>query len=132
MSELNNKNAEKWKIEDARTLLEDALKIVKDNPDLIWIGQIAEKQDTYRQIYDYLIEKFKEETVFNTIKRQIGSILESRIVTGSINGDYNPTMVIFTLKNNFGWVDAQKVEQEITNKQPTININIDGKDVSLK
>jgi len=129
---IGNTNAEKWTLKDAKALFKDALDIVQKDKTIVFIGGVAVAQGTYRQAYDYIIKKFDKEIVFNTIKKQISSILEDRIVKGAISGDYNPTMVIFTLKNNFGWVDSQKIEQTIKEQEPKINITIKGSDIELK
>ena len=56
----------------------------------------------------------------NTIKdakRFIESCLEDKL----INGNTTPIGLIFALKNNYGWVDKQEIEQ--TNK--TIEVNLE-------
>lgn len=47
---------------------------------------------------------------YNTIKNAKRKI-ESQFEERAINGQYNPTITIFLMKNNFGYVD--KTEQEI-------------------
>lgn len=56
----------------------------------------------------------------NTVKdakRFIESCLEDKL----INGTTTPIGLIFALKNNYGWVDKQEIEQ--TNKTITIDID---------
>lgn len=78
----------------------------------VWIG-IDRKT-----LYNYS----KKEAYFPTIKKakdKIQADMEER----ALNGDSNATFSIFSFKNNFGWVNLDKVESENTNKN--VNQNID-------
>ena len=55
----------------------------------------------------------------NTIK-SAKKFIESQYEDSLINDGKNPVGLIFTLKNNYGWVDKQEVEQ--TNKSISIDL----------
>lgn len=55
------------------------------------------------------------EDFFNTMKKAIAKIQRSKIERGLL-GDFNPAVTIFLLKNNFGYVDKQEIEQKIEHK----------------
>lgn len=61
-----------------------------------------------------LLQYEKLETFSDTIKRAKKRI-ENWIESKALNGQINPTVSIFNLKNNFGWTD--KTETEISNKK---------------
>ena len=59
-----NKAAEKWNEENALQLLKDALNTLIKDPDIMYIGELAEKQSTYHHVYNYLVNKFSKENRF--------------------------------------------------------------------
>jgi len=123
----DNKYAEKWTLDTSIKFLDESLKTLQDSPDMNFIGTLAVKMGIYREIYPYLLNKFgHNHHVFNTLK-QINSIIESRLVEKGIKGDTNPTMTIFTLKNNHSWTD--KVETVNTNTNTNTTIIIDGQPI---
>lgn len=63
-----------------------------------------------------LINYEEKEEFFDTIK-QAKAICEMHAEEGGLRGDLNPTMGIFSLKNNYGWKD--KSESEVTGKDGT-------------
>ena len=68
MSVKGNKNAEKWTVKEARKLANKALDAVDD--ETFFISSIAEKCETYRDLFAYLMDKFNDdEVVFRTLKR---------------------------------------------------------------
>mgnify|MGYP000344251912 FL=1 len=111
-----NKYNEKYDIKTAKKFFEDSLALVKSDENIFYIGQVAVKMNTYRDLYDYLLDKFKEKDEdFRTIKKEIDTILESRVVEQTMQGKANPTFSIFMMKNNHGWRDKQ--EQDINIKE---------------
>jgi len=58
-----------------------------------------------------LLEYEDKDEFSNTIKKA-KEIVENDINIKGLQGDYNPTMAIFNLKNNFDWEDRQKQEIE--------------------
>lgn len=102
-----NKNGEKYSKEVATKLFQDSLALVQEDDTIKFIGTLAVKMNIYRQLYDYLIDRFFE---LDTIKRKIDAILESRVVEMVLNNKGNPTFAIFHLKNNHNWADKTEVE----------------------
>ena len=77
------------------------------------ISGLAVFLDTDRQT---LINYSNREAFFDTIKRAKQKI-ESQFEERALMGEYNPTMSIFLMKNNFGYVD--KTEQEVVVNEKT-------------
>ena len=100
-----NSNAEKWTKDQATNFADSVLSYVQDNADCLFIGEAVTELGYYRTLWNYISEKFD----FDTIKR-VESILESRLVKAGLTGGSNPTMTIFTLKNNYDWTDKSQVD----------------------
>lgn len=111
-------NYEKWTKEEAEKLFNSALTISNED-DIYFIGTIAKRLGTYRQIFDYLINKFP---IFDLTKKQIDGNIESNLfLAGLTNKDINGAVSIFGLKNNHGWKD--KTETDITTNGKDVNSN---------
>lgn len=111
-AEQGNKYNEKYDYETAKKLFQDSLELVKNDITIFYIGQVAVNMDIYRQLYDYLIDRFQD---LDTIKKEIDGILETRVAEKTFYGKSNPTYAIFHLKNNHGWRDKQ--EKDINLKE---------------
>ena len=106
-----NKYNEKWDLKTAKEFFKESLELVKEDTTVFFIGQVAVRMNTYRQLYEYLLDKFGEKDKdFDTIKKEIDTILESRVVEQTMQGKANPTFSIFMMKNNHGWRDKQEHE----------------------
>lgn len=108
-----NKNAEKWTEE---TTLEMLSRIEKEaqKSDCLWLGSALVKVGLYKQIWSEWERKFQDNDVVSESIKRIEQIFEDRIVTRGLKGESNPTMTIFTLKNNYDWKD--KTEQDVNVK----------------
>lgn len=95
-----NNNAEKWTEKQAKEFVDSVLEYVQSTLDCLFIGEAVTEVGYYRELWNYISKKFD----FHTIKK-VESILESRLVKGGLTGGSNPTMTIFTLKNNYQWTD---------------------------
>ena len=114
---IENKFAEKWTLDKTIELLNNMLNILIQDETILFSGTLAVKAGIYRQLIEYLTDKFFDnEQVFDTIKK-INTIIESRIVQSAMGNQINVTMSIFTLKNNYNWKDKQ--ETELTGKDGT-------------
>jgi hypothetical protein len=105
-----NKNAEKVTLEDAIELAELAYSKISD--DCFFLSDLAEQCDTYRQKFEYIIEKFNDnDTVFNTIKK-IYNKCESIVMKKTAEGKIVPSLGIFVLKAYHGLMEtsAQKID----------------------
>ena len=58
-------------------------------------------------------EKFKDDEQFSDTIKKIENELENRILKMGLKNKANPTIVIFSLKNNYGWKDKTEVDTNI-------------------
>ena len=105
-----NKNAEKWTFEEAEDLLKKAIEISKKR-DYDFIGEVAKKQGTYKDFYNYIVNKFTE---LKPLLKQIKSNCESNCFYNGKKGNIVPSMAIMNLKSNHGWTDRVETEQKTT------------------
>ena len=104
-----NKYAEKITLDDAIALAELAYSKISD--DCFFLSKLADECGTYRQKFEYVLQKFNDdEKVFNTIKR-IYNKCESIVMEKTANGDIVPSLGIFVLKAYHGLMETSKVEQ---------------------
>jgi len=54
--------------------------------------------------------KFKDDEIFSDTIKKIEGELENRLFVMGLKNKANPTLVIFGLKNNYGWRDRTEVE----------------------
>ena len=119
MFEQGNKDAEKWTLEEATALLEEAVKLSQSNS-YDFIGEIAKKQGTYKEIYNYITKKFTE---LKPLLRQVKSNCEATCFYNGKNGDIIPSLAIMNLKSNHGWTD--RIDTTTKDKElPTTTINL--------
>ncbi|QQV90480.1 hypothetical protein Harreka1_73 [Olleya phage Harreka_1] len=115
----NNKNAEKWTLEEAEKLFNSAYELSKGNK-YDFIGEIAKELDTYREIFTYLKDKFSE---LSGTHKSIMSNLEANCFSHGKMGKINTAMAIVNLKSNYKWTDRSDLtsgDKPIDNKPPTI------------
>ena len=116
-----NKNAEKITLEDAIKLSELAYSLISN--DCYFLSKLADECGTYRQKFEYILQKFNEnEIVFNTIKK-IYNKCESIVMEKTANGDIVPSLGIFVLKAYHGLMETSKNVYEGGNPDNPININ---------
>jgi hypothetical protein len=103
-----NNNAEKWTIELAQTFLNDILKYVQENKKCRSLSEAAVECGEYEEVISYLQNKFN--TIdFKSIKRA-KDIVKNRLAQQGLDGEANPTMAIFLLKNNHNMTDKQQTD----------------------
>jgi hypothetical protein len=118
-AEQGNKYAETITKEVALELAQKALAAINDN--CYFLSEVAEKCETYRTKFNYVLEKFKEdEEVFDAIKRMYNKC-EAIVVKKTAKGDIVPSLGIFILKAYHDLIETSKLNQEVTGK--------DGKDL---
>ena len=130
-AEKGNKYAEKWTVEKARELSIKAFEAVSD--DCYFISSIAERCETYRDLFAYLLDKWKDdEEVFRTLKRMYNKC-ESIVWEKAAKGDIDKTIAIFALKSLHGLFETSKHEVEQTNHEgeKKINVNYNSKNINL-
>lgn len=114
---IENTNAEKWTLEEATKLFNDALE-KSVGKDYDFIGEIARDLDTYREIFVYLVDKFSE---LKPIHKRILSNLEANCFSHTKKGEINVAVGIVNLKSNHGWTDRN----DITTKGDKVENTID-------
>lgn len=112
-----NKYNEVWDLESAKTFFDDILQYVKENKKCRSIAEACVELGEYEELVSYLTNKFSDKD-FKSIK-SAKDIVKTRLVNQGLDGEANPTMAIFILKNN----------HQMTDKQQT-DITTNGKDVN--
>jgi len=96
-----NQYNEKWTLEECEKFMLEAVEIsLKDNMD--FIGEVAKQHGTYRDVYDYIVDKFPE---LKRLKAQIKNNCETNCFSNGKNQNIVPSMAIMNLKSNHGWTD---------------------------
>ena len=119
-----NKNAEKWNLVKTEMFFDDILKHVQSNPKCRSLSDACVEVGEYEELISYLLNKYPD-TVFKSIKRA-KDIVKNRLVNQGLDGDANPTMAIFILKNNHNMTDKQQTDVT-TNGKDLINSAIEVK-----
>ena len=115
-----NKNAETCTIEEAYLLVELALESIDE--DCYFLSSVAEKCGTYRQKFNYILEKLNnDKVVFNTIKRMYNKC-EAIVMEKTAKGDIVPALGIFVLKAYHGLIETSKQQVDHTTKGESMNI----------
>lgn len=112
----DNKNAEKWNLENAIKFFESALELSK-NADYDFIGEVAYDLDQDKGVFDYLIEKFPELTV---LKTRIKHNCEVNCFRNIKKENINVGAGMINLKSNHGWTDRVQQEQNINHSFPIL------------
>lgn len=98
---IENTNAEKWTVEEAISLFNESIKSCQING-YDFIGEVAQDQGTYRDIYTYLKNKYKE---CKPLYKRLQQECEANCFSHGKKGDIVPSMAIVNLKSNHGWTD---------------------------
>lgn len=107
-----NKNAEKWNSETVIVTLEKMVKYLNQNHSVYTLTSALIEFNLYNQWWSEMTEKFKENNIVSETIKRIESIIESRIINDTMVGDAkSAAFSIFLLKNKFGYVDKQEVDQ---------------------
>lgn len=110
----NNKNAEKWTIEESQKFINAVYQYVLKNVDCCSIEEACCELGEYEKLLNYLENKGLD-IDFNPVKRA-NALIKNRIIKKGLTNKYNPTMAIFVLKNNHDMKDKQEVEQNVSVK----------------
>lgn len=101
-----NKYNEIWSEKKALVFMNDSLRELINDSEIMYIGTLAIRMNQYRDLYMYLVDKFeKKNKDFRTIKNKIDSIIETRLFDAALKNKVNSTVAIFGLKNNHDWRD---------------------------
>ena len=110
-----NQYHEKWTLEASRDFLIEAITIAIDKGH-DFIGEVAKDQNTYLDVYDYLVDKFPE---LSSLKTALKRACETNCFSNGKKGDINTAMAIMNLKSNHGWTD--RIANDLTTKGEKIN-----------
>lgn len=110
----DNKNAEKWTLEDATDLFNKAIELTEGKSKFDFIGEVARELGTYRDVFTYLKKKYKE---LKPLNKRLLSNIEANCFSHGKNGDINTAMAIVNLKSNHGWTD--RVDNTTKGKKST-------------
>ena len=122
-AEKGNKYNEKWTIEKAEDFCDDVLRHIKENTKCRSLSEACCELGEYDDLINYLEDKFEKS--FDQVKRA-KTIVKTRLMSQGLDGDANPTMAIFILKNNHGMSDRIQQEHsgEIKGAPQSIQIEI--------
>lgn len=126
---IGNKNAEVWTIKEAGELFEKALKLSEEE-EYDFIGEIAKKLKTYRDIFTYLSDKYPD---LKPIYKRILSNLEAGCFSHIKKGTIKEASGIMNLKSNYGWTDRSEVKSTVDlGGQVNVNVTSDKNAKKLK
>ena len=84
---------------------------LEKNEGIYLLGDLINfKKDYPRQVFSEWEKKFKDDQEISNSIKKIRAILEDRINKGGLNNKLNATMVIFNLKNHYGWKDKNETD----------------------
>ena len=113
-AEKGNRYAEKHSIEEWKDIFEDIYKkAIKGK--YLSLQQAFIESDVRPSTYKWLVNKYE---VLANIKNDIADAVAMKINKGGLNGDFNPAMSIWRLKQ-LGEVDKQEIEQKTTTVELT-------------
>ena len=95
---------------ETRSMLNEVLR----DKDIVFILQLFEGRTYSYKRWSEWTTNFKDCQEISDIISKIEDILQSRINVGAINGRLNAQMVIFNLKNKYGWKDETQHKNEHT------------------
>lgn len=108
-----NQWSEQWTFEESEKFLLEAVKL-SESEEFDFIGEVAKAHGTYRDCYDYIVEKFPQ---LKKLKNQIKNNCESNCFANGKKGIIVPSLAIMNLKSNHGWTDRT----DITTKDKEIS-----------
>lgn len=110
-----NRDAEKWSLEKAEELFNKALDYAESSKECLCMEDaIYNSNLPYTTFYDLA----KKHTVLNNLKKDINRAILRRINKKGLNGEFNPAMSIWRLKQ-LGEQDKQVIEQNTTTTELT-------------
>jgi len=105
-----NKYAEKWTAEAVKDCLA-RIEEEANKEDTNFLGTALMRLRISRRSWSYWRQKFMYEEEIIEQMELIDEIFESKLSEGGLNGTLKTGMVIFCLKNNYGWSDKRQNEQ---------------------
>lgn len=109
-SMIGNLNAEKYDEDEAIKIFSEAIKIAKENK-LDFIGEVANEQGIYLDIYDDLIQRFPH---LKILHKKLKRTCEANCFTNAKKGKIHAGVAIMNLKSNHQWTDRMENKTDIT------------------
>lgn len=120
--EVNNKAAEKWDENAVIIVLEEILKICINNPKVRYIVTPLQMKGLYKQKWSEWKHKFAENERVSEFIMRIESVLESKLIEGAIDGDYNPTISGLIMRAKYGFQEPKEREEDDIKKTVTVQL----------
>lgn len=111
-----NQYSEKWTFEEAEKVMIRSVELSKSKK-YDFIGEVAKELGIYRDLYDYILEKFPE---LKAYWRELRNNCEANCFANGKNGTIVPSLAIMNLKSNHGWTDRAEVKEV---KQDNIDLS---------
>lgn len=118
----------KWTRDRSAKTLRKMKKWLKDDPEIIYIGQLFVKADLQQKLFSIWRKRFKDDEEIQSLANRIKGELETRINVGGMNGDLHWKMCQFNLINHYSgsWKDTKHI-----NFKGSIKKQVDDKVVSI-
>jgi hypothetical protein len=101
-------DADMFSVEQARELAEKALN--ECNEENYLLSTIADKCGVYRHLFEYLLDKYKDDEVVHKTLNRLYNKCESIITEKMANNVISQGLGIFLLKNVHGLIDKEDAE----------------------
>lgn len=110
-----NKYNERWTLEVANDFFDRILKYIKQNKNCRSLSEACVELNEYEEVINYILRKYPEQD-FKPIK-VAKDIVKNRLASQGLDGEANPTMAIFLLKNNHNMTDKQQTDVTTNGKE---------------
>jgi hypothetical protein len=101
-----DKYTEEFVLNEVESILEE----IKRDRTIVYLKTVFENKEYTHQRYSEWTKEFKENKQISDTIKKTKEILESRINNQGLKGELSVPMVIFNLKNNYGWTDSQRID----------------------
>jgi len=127
-----NKNAEKYDIETAIMVFEDAIRMTNEKEPVKvngvefqaykydFIGEIAGELNTFKDIFNHLLSRFKKE--LTGLNNQLHTNIERNCYWNGKKGAIKEASAIMNLKSNHKWTDRRDQTSSDGSMTPQTNI----------
>lgn len=110
-----NKYNERWTLEVANDFFDSILQYIKQNKKCRSLSEACVELNEYEEVITYILRKYPEQD-FKSVKIA-KDIVKNRLASQGLDGEANPTMAIFLLKNNHNMTDKQQTDVTTNGKE---------------
>lgn len=110
-------------VQELEDLIEAYFKNCEDNKDVPTITGLAVELDTTRRtLIDYEEKYHEKDQGYSHAIKKAKARIEAALESNALANKVNPTIAIFSLKNNYGWKDRTEIDStaEITHKYESL------------